>query len=89
MFKIGDIITGTEEADYYYKVTNNHAILKVTAYISDMEMLEVLVIDHRTDKDWIGRKYAVEAKYFRYFFEDKQIRLKATINRIEKRHLLC
>lgn len=62
-FKVGDLIKG--KPGNPYNLTNDKSICKVIGvYRDSYEDLEVKIIEHDTDKSFIGNQYMVESKYF-------------------------
>lgn len=63
MFKIGDVITGKQESDKVYFITNTLGKYKIIGIDYELNKIVVLIIDHMY-KHNIGNIYGVEEQYF-------------------------
>lgn len=68
-FKVGDLLRGREAPFNPYGVTNRHAVVKVLRVHKDGR-LDVEVIEHDTQEEFVGDTFIVVAKCFEY--EDKE-----------------
>ena len=62
MFRVGDLITGTERKRYV--ITNNQGIMRVEE-VWDENIIVVKLLSHETKKDFIGRRFSVDSAYFK------------------------
>ena len=62
MFRVGDLITGTERKRY--AITNNQGIMRVEE-VWDENIIVVKLLSHETKKDFIGRRFSVDSAYFK------------------------
>ena len=66
MFSIGDIITGTQDSNRHYGVTNTKAIMEVIFVHSD-GTIDVKILEHKDPYDQqysSGYPFHVDAKFF-------------------------
>lgn len=68
MFKIKDIVTGIDSTENPYSKTTSDAIMEVTRIIHT-SIIEVKILEHKRSKDWDGKKYRVQPKYFQLVSE--------------------
>ena len=71
-FKVGDIITGTEDAGRDYAYTTDEAIMEVISIKENTKEIRVKIIDVKHDgrhcsyiKEHIGEYFWVDQKYFK------------------------
>lgn len=62
-FKVGDIVTGTEDSFEFYRITTDDASLEVVKVIDESAM-EVEVISHPDYPDAVGDVYEVLSRHF-------------------------
>lgn len=64
MFRVGDLIRGTKEADRYYNTTNSEMIVgKVLAVDEELKIMNIEILCHK-DKCHRGQTYDVEMEHF-------------------------
>lgn len=64
MFRVGDLIRGTKEADIYYWKTNSEMIVgKVLAVDEELKTMNIEILCHK-DECCRGKTYNVEMEYF-------------------------
>jgi len=71
MFKVGDIIKGTESCNSIYTITTNRATLKILGFEPTHDLwgkyaIRAKLIDHKDNsyKRYIGEVYLVDSRLF-------------------------
>lgn len=78
-FKIGDIVKGSEDADFKYCVTNSYCIGKVIEVYENGTFL-LKVISHERYENEVGNEYPVDEYYFDLVSQNKWVGLYGTAN---------